>query len=87
MGECCDTTYTSDQCAEFTTQLAEASTALHKLLTGTKVVEMWHANKHVRYTDANLTALRAYVNDLQAKVNVCNGACTPTRRFRFLPLG
>lgn len=87
MTHCTTPTYTVAECAEFATQLAEAAAALHKLLTGTKVVELWHANKHVRYTDANLNALRSYVNDLQGKVNACNGTCRPARRFRFLPLG
>jgi len=57
---------------DFATQLEEARSARHKLLTGTAVVKV---NKggisgvSVEYTKANLYELNAYINELETKVN------------------
>lgn len=50
--------------------LAEAKTALHKLLTGRQAAEFRDQNgEMVRYTRANLAELRRYITELEARVS------------------
>lgn len=78
---------TLTECEQAAAWLAEAKAALHKLLTGTKVVSLAHADKQLRYTEADIGALRAYVRDLQAQVDVCNGTARRGRILYFEPCG
>jgi len=49
--------------------LTEAKAALHALATGTAVVEVRDSSgESVRYTRANLSSLRNYIADLEAKI-------------------
>jgi len=73
-------------CQQYALWLAEANLALHRLLTGTKVEALTHADKSMRYTSADLNALRSYVRDLQNKVDACNGLRTRGKAIVFMPV-
>lgn len=68
-------------CEDFIAQLAEAQAALHALLTGKKVVSVTNGDKNVAYDRTSLSALQAYIADLQRKVDACNGVTTNRRRM------
>lgn len=76
-------------CATKRLWLAEAELALHRLLTGQQAVEIdFGPSKGVKYTQANVDDLRAYVSQLRREVAECDGtaATTPRRgpvRFVF----
>jgi len=73
-------------CAQYTTMLGEAQTALHKLIIGSKVEVLRDGEKAMTYSKAEIAQLRAYVADLQAKVNDCNGVASGRRRIiHFIP--
>lgn len=74
-------------CEQAALWLSEAKAALHALLTGTRVVSLAHADKQLRYTEADIDALRAYVAQLQSQVDNCNGAARSRRGFNFVPCG
>lgn len=74
-------------CEQAALWLAEAQNALHKLLTGTRVVMLAHADKQLRYTEADIDALRAYVRQLQSQVDACNGTSRRGRILNFVPCG
>lgn len=76
---------TTEQCAEYVTQLAEAKTALHQLLTGTKAVSLTYANKTVTYNQISINALRLYIQQLQDNVDNCSGTRAGRRIIRFIP--
>jgi len=50
-------------------QLAEAQTALHKLMTGKKAVKVQKEGRMVEFTPINISALRQYIQELEQKVN------------------
>ena len=63
-------------------RLAEARTALHKLMTGSAVVEVLHGDQKIRFSEANRVDLESYIQKLE---NQCGGVDgTPARRT---PLG
>lgn len=66
--------------AELTTaqKITEAETALHKLLTGTKLVQVGYGERRIQYTQANIQALREYIATLK-------GEADPTKQRR--PMG
>lgn len=72
-------------CDDYATQLAEASAALHKLLTGTRVVEVNTGEKVTRFAPSDVADLRLYIRDLQAKVDACNGVRGRRHALRFIP--
>lgn len=74
-------------CEQAAVWLAEARAALHALQTGTKVEALTHADKSLRYTVADLDALRSYVLQLQNQVDACNGTRTRRRVLHFEPIG
>lgn len=75
-------------CAQYTTMLGEAQAALHALTIGSKVESLRAGEKQLTYTRANLDALRTYIDELQAKVDACNGIRPHGRRvMHILPLG
>lgn len=80
------TSYTAAECADFATKLAEAEAAYHDLAIGNREVEVMHANKRVRYTEANAGTLLAYIAELRGKVKDCAG-CRHQRSFRVMPIG
>lgn len=45
--------------------LAQAKSALHRLITGTKAVSVRYADRYVQYTETNINDLRAYIADLE----------------------
>lgn len=81
------TTYTTEQCAEFRTRLAEAEAARHDIAIGNREVEIQHANKRTRYSEANLGALLAYITELKGKIALCDGCARRPRSFRIMPTG
>ncbi len=52
-------------------KLAEAETALHKLLTGTKLVQVGYGERRLQYTQANVADLRAYIAQLKGEIDPC----------------
>lgn len=50
-------------------KLAEAETALHLLLTGTKKVRVQYENTAVQYTEANIDELRRYIAILKGEID------------------
>jgi hypothetical protein len=62
--------------------LSDAQAALHKLIIGTKVVEIHHGVKEVmRFTPADIERLRAYIAELRGgqismvKFSTSKGLC------------
>lgn len=52
------------------TQLAEARQALHKLLTGRSVVSVQIDGVTTQYSQANLPALRSYIESLEFDLGI-----------------
>lgn len=63
--------------ATLTARLAEAESALHALLTGTKVVELRHAagpaSRTGIFSRAEIGPLRAYIADLRRQLGLSTG--------------
>lgn len=74
-------------CEQAALWLAEARAALHALINGGQVAQLIHADKQLRYTEANVGALRSYVRDLQNQVDACNGVRSRGRAISFIPEG
>lgn len=57
-----------------TAQLAEAKVAYHRLLTGSKAEQVTYAagqaSRSMKYTAANIEALRAYIADLERQLGM-----------------
>ena len=53
---------------ELQTQLDDAQTALHNLMTGQGTVRIEYEGKMVIYTPANIGNLRAYILELQVQL-------------------
>lgn len=52
-------------------RLTEAETALHKLLTGSKVQEIRHGqNEQMTFAKADVPQLRLYINELRAQLGL-----------------
>lgn len=55
--------------ATLQSRLADAEAQLHKLLTGRQLVEIRHGQSEVmRFTPAEIGALRAYISDLKGQI-------------------
>ena len=52
-------------------KLVEAQAALHKLMTGAKMVEVSYGDTRVKYTEANADELRRYIGELRAGIDPC----------------
>lgn len=65
--------------------LAQAELALHNLLTG-KLEEsvQFGSGKSVKYTSANLSELRRYINELKDEIAACEGSAKPRGPIRFI---
>lgn len=64
-------------------QLLEAQAAYHTLMTGGQLVELRHEGEgYMRYTPSNAVQLLAYVNSLEAQLNVPLSQRTGPRRTR-----
>lgn len=59
-------------------RLVEAEEALHKLLTGQKMVSMSYEGRTVTYTQQNIDALKQYIRDLKSEI--AQAAGTSSRR-------
>lgn len=55
------------------TWLSEALSARHKIMTGTQAVTLAYEGRSVSYNQANLDALNAYINDLNAQIAAAGG--------------
>lgn len=62
-------------------RLEEAETALHALMTGSKEVQVRHRDKDVRFTQATLGELRAYIAELKSELGL--GGRARARRVVF----
>lgn len=66
-------------------RLAEAEMALHKILTGSKEQSVsFGAGKSVAYTQANISELRRYINELKDEIAVAEGTGKPRGPIRFI---
>lgn len=61
-------------------KLAEAKQALHDLSIGKASVEVWDGDFRIKYTQANLQNLQAYVAMLEAECGATAGTSAATRR-------
>lgn len=50
-------------------KLTEAEAALHKLLTGSQVVQVGYGERRVQYTQANISELRQYIATLKGAID------------------
>lgn len=65
--------------------LAEAEMSLHRLLTGTKEQSLsFGAGKSVAYTQANISELRRYINELKDEIAQAEGRGNPRGPIRFI---
>lgn len=64
--------------AQLQTWLTEAETALHKLQTGTRVVDVTHEDTRTRYQEADIAKLEKYISSLKMQISVAQG--NPARR-------
>lgn len=78
---------TLTECEQAALWLAQAKSAMHALMTGSKVEALTHADKMLRYTAADIDALRQYIRALQAQVDSCNGTRRCGQAFNFIPSG
>lgn len=63
--------------------LAAAETALDKLITGNKVVEIRHGqNELMSFEPAQVGQLRAYIADLKGQIGALTGQRLPGSRVR-----
>lgn len=60
--------------ATLQTRLQEAEAAYHRLVTGTKVVEIEHGDMRQKYTAADAGALAGYIADLRAQIAAAGGS-------------
>lgn len=72
-------------CETYKARLLEAEDALHRLRLGQSTELVQHDGKVVKFSPANLSILQRYVEDLQCKVDRCNGVNGSGRR-RFIGL-
>lgn len=75
-------------CEQYIANLAEAQSALHRLTIGGKVESVQDGEHRIAFTKADSAALRTYIDELQAKVDACNGLRpNPRRIMHILPIG
>jgi len=64
----------SDTTAALQAQLSDARAAYHRLMTGSKVEQVSYAagqvNRTMKYSVANIDALRAYIADLERQLGI-----------------
>ena len=72
-------------CAELEDQLAEARTALHKLMLGGVPQRVRFGEKEVAYARNRADDLQAYVNRLANQVAACRGI-SPRKAFGIIPV-
>jgi len=65
-------------------RLLEAEIAYHRLMTGTKTVEVQHGDMRSKYSEAESGALLAYIADLKAQIAALGGTVTGARRRAFI---
>jgi hypothetical protein len=58
--------------------LAEAEAAMHRLMTGTAVVEVKDSNgEQIKYNQASLTKLAAYIQNLKLELGLLTAGSGP----------
>ena len=62
------------------TQLTEAESAYHRLLTGSQQEEVEHGDMRLRYTRAMTNDLRGYIESLKTQIATLGGTVTGQRR-------
>ncbi len=67
--------------ATLQTRLAEAETAEHSLLTGTRVAVVARDGRRIEYTPGSLPQLQAYIADLRSQIAALTG--TPSTDWRL----
>lgn len=66
------------------TQLTEAQTALHSVITGSGVTRVTIGDKQIDYNAMDLTKLTTYVQYLQSQVDAAGGSTTAIYRRALL---
>jgi gpW len=73
-------------CAELAVLLAEARAAAHKIAIGGGLIGIRIGEKERRYSPGNVGVLNAYIRELQAQVDACNGVPRAGRAIHFMPV-
>lgn len=71
---------------EYEARLTQAEDALHKILTGTGVGEVWRDGRRVVFTKADAKSLRAYIAELKSTIAAMGGAQTTSSRAPARPV-
>lgn len=72
----------TEELAEAQANLASAKAAYHRLMTGTSVAEVVDQNgEKVRYSTANASLLKTYIDELKASIAGTPRASLPLRPF------
>jgi hypothetical protein len=78
----------TSECELARIRLDEARAGLHALLTGSRVVQLGHADKSIGYYAAgNIGELNDYIRQLQGQVDACNGVPRGRRVNYLMPTG
>ena len=73
--------------ATLNTWLTAAELAYHNLQTGAGVQEVQTAGgEKVRYSEANVAALRSYIADLKEQIATAGGTAATPRRYYMRPI-
>lgn len=60
--------------AQLQTWLTEAETALHKLQTGTRVVDVTYEDTRTRYQEGDIAKLERYIASLKLQISIADGS-------------
>lgn len=72
--------------ARYTRYLSEAEEALHKLATGTQIVDLWHDGRRRRYAQQNIADLVNYTDLLRRQIATATAASEGRPRRRAIGL-
>lgn len=72
--------------AEYQTWLDEAERALHTLMTGAAIADVWRDGRRITYTARNRADLEAYIRLLRDAVRDMQATDAGTRRRRPMPV-
>jgi hypothetical protein len=71
-------------CAEIAKRLGEVKAAIHNLLIGKGTQSVTYGDQQVTYTKADLSAMRAYADDLARESDRQCGTCYGRERRRVI---